>query len=99
VHVISRKPLAEFARKHAEAKAPLYAWFGAARKGTFRNLAELKQTFKTVDYVPVRKAGYYVFNIGGNNYRLVAVIHFNRQKLYVRSVLTHREYDQGGWKR
>ena len=99
MHVISRRPLAEFVRKHAEARALLYAWFSAAKKGTFRNLAELKQTFKTVDYVPVKRAGYCVFNIGGNNYRLVAAVHFNRQKLYIRSVLTHSEYDQGGWKK
>lgn len=39
-----------------------------------------------------------VFNIGGNKYRLIAAIHFNRQKVYVRNVLTHKEYDQGDWK-
>lgn len=36
----------------------------------------------------------YVFNIGGNNYRLVAGIHFNTQLVYVRAILTHREYDE-----
>jgi mRNA interferase HigB len=40
-----------------------------------------------------------VFNIGGNKYRLIAAIHFNTRKLFVRHVLTHREYDQGDWKR
>ena len=39
-----------------------------------------------------------IFNIGGNKYRLIAVIHFNRGKLYVRHVLTHAEYDEGKWK-
>jgi len=40
-----------------------------------------------------------VFNIGGNKYRLVAVIHFNAQKLFIRQVLTHAEYDRGDWKK
>jgi mRNA interferase HigB len=39
-----------------------------------------------------------VFNIGGNKFRLVAAIHFNRKKIYVRHVLTHAEYDAGEWK-
>ncbi len=39
-----------------------------------------------------------VFNIGGNKYRLIASIHFNRGKVYIRRVLTHSEYDKGDWK-
>jgi len=67
--------------------------------GTFRNLVELKQTFGSVDMVPVKGRDPYVFDIGGNKYRLVAAIHFNTQKLFVRHVLTHPEYDAGGWKK
>ncbi len=40
-----------------------------------------------------------VFNIGGGKYRLITSIHFNRGKVYIRNVLTHREYDRGAWKR
>jgi mRNA interferase HigB len=40
-----------------------------------------------------------IFNIGGNKYRLITSIHYNRQKVYVRHVLTHAEYDEGKWKR
>jgi len=39
-----------------------------------------------------------VFNIGGNKVRLIAAIHYNRQKIYIRAVLTHSEYDEGKWK-
>ena len=77
----------------------LNAWFTTANKGSFKNLVELKRTFGSVDYVPVGKREFYVFNIGGNKYRLSAAIHFNMQRLFVRHVLTHREYDQGDWKR
>jgi mRNA interferase HigB len=39
-----------------------------------------------------------VFNIGGNRARLVAAIHYNRCRVYIRAVLTHSEYDAGAWK-
>jgi mRNA interferase HigB len=84
VHVISRKALVEFWRIHPDAEAVLKAWFKAASTGSFRNLAELKQTFKSVDYVSASGKGFYVFNIGGNRYRLIAAIHFNTQKLFIR---------------
>jgi mRNA interferase HigB len=53
-------------------------------------MAELKRVFNTVDYVPP----YYVFEVAGNNYLLICIIHFHRQKLYVRAVFTHAEYDR-----
>jgi mRNA interferase HigB len=99
VHVISRKPLTSFWRNHRDAEMPLRAWFKAASKGSFKNVAELKRTFSSVDYVPLAKKQFYVFNVGGNKYRLIAVIHFNTQKLFVRYVMTLREYDRGDWKK
>lgn len=99
MHVISRKALTDFWRNHRDAEMPLRAWFKATSKGSFENVADLKRTFSSVDYVPVGKKEFYVFNIGGNRYRLVAAIHFNTQRLFVRHVLTHKEYDQGGWKK
>jgi mRNA interferase HigB len=52
-----------------------------------------------VDYVSTGKGDFYVFNIAGNKYRLIAAIHFNRQMLFIRFILTHAEYDRGGWKK
>lgn len=98
MHVISRKALIDFCRVHADAEAPLRAWFKAASSGTFKSLPELKWTFRSVDYMRAQRGGLYVFNIGGNKYRLVAAIHFNTQKLYVRHILTHADYDRGDWK-
>jgi mRNA interferase HigB len=40
----------------------------------------------------------YVFNVGGNKLRIIAAIHFNRQKLYIRTILPHWEYDLEQWK-
>jgi mRNA interferase HigB len=99
VRVISRKALTEFRKIHGDADVPLKAWFKAASKGSFRNLPELKQTFGSVDYVSAGRRGFYVFDIGGNKYRVIAAIHFNTQRLFVRHVLTHAQYDRGGWKK
>jgi len=54
----------------------------------------LRKTFNTADLV----GRFVVFDIGGNKYRLIAALHFNRGKLFVRQVLTHAEYDDGKWK-
>jgi mRNA interferase HigB len=61
---------------------------------SFRNFDELRATFPSADAVD----DLIVFNLGGNKYRLIASIHFNHSKVYIRHVLTHREYDRGAWK-
>lgn len=98
VRVISRKHLKEFASGHADAGEPLEAWRKLIHYGRFTSFAELKRTFRTADYVRLTKGGFYIFDIGGNKYRLVAAIHFNRQMLFIRGILTHAEYTRGSWK-
>jgi mRNA interferase HigB len=60
----------------------------------FSSFADLRSVFPSADLVGKLT----VFNIGGNKARLVAAIHYNRRKVYIRAVLTHEEYDQGKWK-
>ena len=60
----------------------------------FADFNNLRETFASADYVD----GLTVFNIGGNKYRLIAVIHYNRRKVFIRALLTHAEYDRGHWK-
>ena len=60
----------------------------------FASLAEVRAIFPSADQVGKRT----VFNIGGNRVRLIVAIHYNRQRVYIRAVLTHREYDEGKWK-
>jgi mRNA interferase HigB len=100
---ISPRRLREFSRKFPEAAAPLDAWLRFLKNGRFNNPADLTATFGTVDLVLIKRRGrsvpHYVFNIAGNKYRLIATIHFNTQILYIRDILSHREYDTGKWKR
>jgi len=94
MHVITRKRLNEFAEKFPETKSALAHWYMALKKGNFSNIAELRSVFPTAD----RVGKLTVFNIGGNRVRLIAAIHYNRKKVYIRAVLTHTEYDEGQWK-
>lgn len=95
MHVISRKKLEEFWIKHTDAKDALAAWYDVANRETWNNLEEVRSTYRSADAVD----RWTVFNIRGNDYRLITVIHYNRQKIYIRHVLTHSEYDRGNWKR
>jgi mRNA interferase HigB len=90
VRVISNKTLLEFSAKYQDAAPPLQARRKAIESGAYNGFAKLKASFNTVD----RVGDYYVFDIGGNKYRLVAAIHFNRQILFVRHVFTHKQYDR-----
>jgi mRNA interferase HigB len=94
MHVISRKRLNEFAGEHSEAKASLAHWYQLIKRGNFANFVELRTIFPFADQVGKLT----VFNIGGNKVRLIAAIHYNRRKVYVRAVLTHAEYDEQRWK-
>ncbi|HYN61534.1 MAG TPA: type II toxin-antitoxin system HigB family toxin [Rubrivivax sp.] len=92
--LISNKALREFAALYADAAQPLQDFRRKVEKGSFANFAELRAVFPAVDKVGER----FVFNIGGNKYRLVAWIHFDTRRLFVKAVLTHGDYDKGNWK-
>ena len=94
MHVISRKALRQFWVRYPDSKSPLARWFKIMQHTDFTSFNDLRSTFPSADKV----GELIIFNIGGNKYRLIASIHFNRSKVYVRHVLTHQDYDQGAWK-
>ncbi len=94
MHVISRKRLNDFAERNSDTRASLVHWYRLMRQSDFSNFVELRAVFPSADQVGKLT----VFNIGGNKVRLIAAIHYNRRKVYVRSVLTHAEYDEQSWK-
>ena len=94
MHVITKRRLTDFSARYPQSHDALIAWHRGMDKGDFSNFAELKAFFGSVDYVK----GKYIFDIGGNKYRLITAIHFDRKKVFVRHVLTHAEYDKGAWK-
>ena len=94
MHVITCKRLNDFASKHPESRAALVNWFSLMKKRRFSSIVDLKRAFADADQV----GKFTVFNIGGNKARLIAAIHYNRGKVYIRHVLTHAEYDRRNWK-
>jgi mRNA interferase HigB len=95
MHVISQKRLREFWQIHNDAESPLRSWHQTTEQAEWESFDDVRAIFgKRVDQVDK----FVVFDIGGNKYRLIAVIHYDRQKVYVRHVLTHAEYDRGKWK-
>jgi mRNA interferase HigB len=95
MHVISRRKLKEAAEREPDLKGPLDAWFRITRKAAWKNIADVRKTFSGADAV----GKWTVFNIKGNHYRLISEINYFFGRVYVRHVLTHAEYDRGGWKR
>jgi mRNA interferase HigB len=94
MHIITRKRLNEFVAAHPNASAGLEYWYRHMKSASFRSFAELRAVFPSADQVGKLT----VFNIGGNTTRLIAAVHYNRQKIYIRAVLTHAEYDEEKWK-
>ncbi|TAL51994.1 MAG: type II toxin-antitoxin system HigB family toxin [Methylovulum sp.] len=89
MRIISNKTLRDFSKRHPQAAAPLQEWRKKLETITSKSYSELKTVFNSVDKV----GDYYIFSIAGNRYRLIAAIHFNTQTVYIRAVLTHKEYD------
>lgn len=95
MHVLSKKRLREFWQRHADAELPLLRWHTLMHKSHYRDFSALRADFPAAD----RVVGLVVFNVGGNKYRLIADVRFERALVFVKAVLTHREYDEGAWKK
>lgn len=91
--MISIKPLRDFWQIHPDAETPLRNWYKRAELATWHNIVDVREDFASADSVELLT----VFNIAGNKYRLIVRIFYPSQGIYVRHVLTHREYDRGDW--
>jgi mRNA interferase HigB len=94
VHVFSRPILREFCKNHSASCTALFAWYRVASKARWSNLTEVQSV-----YVKAEAVGRFtVFNIKGNQYRLIAAIDYAKQCIYIKYILTHAEYDKDEWK-
>jgi mRNA interferase HigB len=93
VRVVSRRRLREFWQQHPKAKTPLAAWHKIAEKGDWRHLEDVRGVYPSADAVDELT----VFNIGGNDFRLVTRIVYRHHLIYVVEILTHAEYDKRKW--
>lgn len=87
--IIARPILREFILRFPISANALNKWYTDATKADWKSLQELKRTFNSCDYIGNDR---YVFDITGNRFRLIAMIHFRRRTIYIRKILTHDEY-------
>jgi mRNA interferase HigB len=95
MRIIDRKMLESFYQTYPDSEKPLLVWYKLMKQNTYSNLVELKQVIPSVDQVGRAT----VFNIKGNDYRLIAAIHYNTKIVYTLEVMTHEEYDKETWKK
>jgi len=94
MRVIKRGALVQFWERYPDARSSLESWYAVVRKAAWKSPAEMKQVYGNADLVGRRT----VFNIAGNKYRLVARVNYQTHRVFVLYLLTHAEYDRGGWK-
>ena len=93
VRVIGKRGLFERSARFTDAKAALFNWYAVAVQSRWSSLEDIRRAFPATDMIgPLA-----VFNIKGNNYRLIVRIQFRTQRIYVKEFLTHAEYDRQGW--
>ena len=91
MHVVSVRTLRDFWQKHADSEQALKAWFREAEAANWASFDEIKARYRSADVNPGNRV---VFNIKGNNYRLIVKIHYNTGRLFIRFVGTHAEYNK-----
>jgi mRNA interferase HigB len=92
VHVVKKKTLQDFWRQHRDAEIPLRAWLKDAERASWKTMHDIKAYARTADAVGDNRV-VFVFNIGGNKYRLVVLWLLRKGRLYIRFVATHRDHD------
>jgi mRNA interferase HigB len=91
MHIITRRRLTQFWKKYKDSEGPLRAWHSIVEKKNYANSHEVKADFPSTDFLG---SGLTVFDIGGNKYRLVALMRYRFGRVFIRHILTHAEYDK-----
>lgn len=99
MQINGRRRIDRWRRRHAAARKPLMRWKRMIEEADWRSASDVAATFgRSVDRVPMDGGVCWVFNIGGNKFRLIAAIDFELQEVTPRLFLTHAEYDKDRWK-
>lgn len=91
MRVITEEPLKLYIERHPDTKTALQDWLRVVKAAEWNNFADVKRSFNSVDNVGNQ---HYVFNIRGNDHRLVVVVKFTIKWIYIRFIGTHAEYDK-----
>jgi len=89
MHIISFKKLKDFFETDSQSRVALQDWYKRAKRAEWENFADLKDTFNSADNIGNSR---FVFNVKGNHYRVIAVVRFTYQRIFIRWVGNHKEY-------
>ena len=90
MRIVALGTLRQFWTRRPDAEVPLRAWYALASRADWEKPADIKEAYRNASFVANNRV---VFNIKGNEYRLVVAVHYNRGMMFIRFVGTHREYD------
>ena len=88
--IITKTKIINFFETDSKTKEPLLKWYNEVLLSDWQDFHSIKKTFNSVDSVGNDR---FVFNVAGNKYRIVAMIHFSKRTIYIRFVGTHKQYD------
>lgn len=99
MRVIKQSHLRRLAARHARSSPAVEKWLLIARHARWRHIADVRRTFPHADAVGVASGNTVtVFNLGGNDFRLVTAIHYRTQNIFILRLLTHADYSKDTWK-
>jgi len=99
VRIIAEGTIRQWASEQARAASSLRQWVKVVRPVRWRSFAELRRTFPSADLVRVQSGrNVVVFNVGGNDFRLVCAVHFNTEMVFALRFMSHAEYSKSSWK-
>jgi len=90
MHLVSIPPLLRFAAKHSDAKQAILAWCDEIKKARWARPSDIKAQYASASILKSRRV---VFNLKGNDYRLIVAVAYNMGFVYVKFVGTHADYD------
>ncbi len=93
--MISRPAILRFSERHPDALVSLMNWYRITRRANWSSLSDVREDFGHADVVGRRT----VFNIHGNDYRLIARVNYHTKRVFILHILTHSEYARGDWQR
>lgn len=91
MRIFTEQTIKQFTQEHPDSLVALQVWVSVVKNSQWHSFADIKRDFNSVDAIGNQR---YVFNIKGNNYRIVAVVKFTIGFVYIRFVGTHAEYDK-----
>ncbi|MBC5794515.1 MAG: type II toxin-antitoxin system HigB family toxin [Sphaerospermopsis kisseleviana] len=94
MHLISIRTLRNDAAKYPDIKKQIEDWNTTVKKAEWQNLEDVRKVYRDTEAV----GNFTVFNIKGNDYRLIVGINYATQKVFYKYLLTHAEYSKEKWK-